>query len=200
METADAYREEHRYAKSGEFYSVAAYEYLGDGPPSIPGTKYSHGLFALLLGSTCFRLAGQLARCENRCRQGLLVAEDMLHMYGEEREVSNDYEYARKGAWHEFIGDFRTLGGLTDAEIAYDTAEQIYRAANNPPTAHREQEHMWLMRYLELVAGETLDSTKYRRIIRQTTLLDWLAYKRQELPTVLEAVFERGTWIPDNDE
>lgn len=195
---ADEYRTQGQFVDAGEYYTAAAYEYFGDGPPGFPAIHACHGEYMLLLASTCYRFGGRDERCVNRCRQGILVAEDMLERQLPPPAEENNYDTARRGSWYEYIGDFRTLANLDGAGDAYESAKAIYRMAENPPTAYSEQEHIWLMEFFETITQTTAKDDATWANIRSsfdTPLTDWVDYKAERLPGALDALLDRDQWL-----
>jgi hypothetical protein len=149
---AERYRADGDFATAGEYYAVAGHGYLGVEPPSLPGIRESNAVLQFLLGCTAFRIAERRTRAETLGRHGVLVAEDTIERIAETPVPSNDYDYARRGAWSEYLGDLRLVGGFDDPSGAYETAERVYRAADDPDTGYAEQEHMRLMPFYNSVA------------------------------------------------
>lgn len=195
-EIAHEYREKGRLNDAGDYFTLAAYEYLGE-CPLTSGRTISHAEYYLLQSAVCYRIDENWNRCENRCHQGILIAEDVLESVKRADKPENFYDRARRGALYEYIGDFRTVGELGEAREAYDNASQIYQNAGDPNTGYSEQEHMWLMEFFDLVASAVNDGLddKWRSLLSDTTFSEWVEYKRERLPTLLDALDERGEWV-----
>lgn len=192
---AHEYRRRGEFNDAGDYYTITAYEYLGESPPTT-GHSICHAEYFFLQAAVCYRLGNNFERGVNRCRQGILIAEDVLDRVMAAEEPENIYEKARRGAIYEYIGDFRAVGELEGADEAYDNAIRVYQDAGDPNTGYSEQEHMWLMEFFDLIAdtvGDGLDPS-WRSSLSDTTFTDWVKYKRNRLPKVLEELLERGKW------
>lgn len=177
------------FVEAGESYTAAAFHYFADWPPERRGKNMSHGEYYLLLAATCYRRGSQINRAKSRCQQGILFAEELLDRT-KGIGGSASYDRARYGAWYEYIGDFQLIGHFNYKVDAYERAKRIYFEEGDPPVAHREQEHMWLIEFFDQVAGETNDySEDWRRILQEYTFSEWIEYKQEHLPKILESVF-----------
>lgn len=73
---ADSRRKSGEFADAGTHYTLASYEAFGKS--GYRGTAdISRGTYCLMSASLCYKLAGQDDRYQNRCRQGILIAEDL---------------------------------------------------------------------------------------------------------------------------
>ena len=194
---ADDRRRRGDFAEAGDQFSAAAYAYLGlaDSLPTT-GLGITNTEFSFLPASVCYRLDARPDRATNRCKQGILIAEDVLERTLTVERPENSYDQARQGAPYEFIGDLRLLGQLDGVESAYDEAIRVYETAGDPNTGYSEQEHMRLMSFLDLVGsgvGQPLDD-EWRTGMAGATLTDWVEHKRAQLPVVLDQLLEKGSW------
>lgn len=88
--------------------------------------KCSLGLVEALKASLCYRLDGNDQRAQNRCKQGIIVTEEL-------RDYVATYE-VQKALANEITGDFRLVGGIGDYETSYDEARQDYLVFENETT------------------------------------------------------------------
>lgn len=180
---ADDERQARAFKQAGDDYTLAAYTALSKS--GLQGTAdIARGLSSLMSAAICYRLDGNRERARNRCRQGILIAED-LREYQFETALS-------QGAMWEHIGDFRTIGDLAEAQDAYEMARDRYSEAGNP---------------MEYACTEEFDATIniFRRVVEaidydtaweayQSTQLERIDAKRAEFAEALEAVLEEGLW------
>jgi len=177
------------FVEAGESYTAAAFHYFADWPPECRGKNISHGEYYLLFAATCYRRGGQTDRAKNRCRQGIIFAEELLDRT---KDVggSTSYDRARYAAWYEYIGDFQLIGSLEDKVNAYERAKQIYIDEGDPPLAHREQEHMWLIDFFSQMIEETDDDLgEWRNILQEYTFSEWVDYKQENLSSIFDSIF-----------
>ncbi len=192
---AERYREDGEFATAGEYYAVAGHGYLDVEPPSLPGIRESNAVLQFLLACTACRIAERRTRTENLGRQGALVVADMINRIESTAVPSNDYDHARRGAWYEYLGDFRLVGEFDDPSDAYEAAERVYQAAGDPDSGYAEQEHMRLMSFYNSIAFAVgSDEPEWSSFRHDTTLSEWLSHKRQHLSGVLSAVEARQEW------
>lgn len=194
-EKAIELRNDEKLIDAGEQFTLTAYQYLGQSSFSPPYGHTAWGLYALLMAGTCYIIGGEESRCKNRCRQGILIAEDIKHRVLAEPVPENIYDHARRGAWDEYIGDFRVLGQLEEADEAYDAAVEIYLDAGDPDTGFSEQEHMRLRQYFTEVAGATgYNSGELNRLRTSISFSAWIAYKREYFPDILDRLSKSEKW------
>ena len=198
-EAAQEYRKKSQLVDAGDQYTVAAYAYLSEAesnqPPAVSHGKIAFGLYSLLCAGTCFRIAKLDTRCQNRARQGILIAQDIEERVSAGETPDNTYDHARQGVWHEFIGDFRTVGRLDGASRAYDTAIEVYLAAGDPDTGYSEQEHMRLFDFVHgLSSGADIEIESIDTVRTGCGLTAWVEYKREQLPALLSQLDSQGTW------
>lgn len=69
-------RREKQFVEAGDQYTHAAYTGFAESE-FRKMTKLSSAVYWLLCSGLCYRLGDRLDRCQNRCRQGVLIAEDL---------------------------------------------------------------------------------------------------------------------------
>ena len=194
-ETARKCRSKGRYNEAAEYYTAAAYEYFGEN-----GLKHAvstaRGLRYLLIGAACLRHESDHDRCRNRCWQGVLISRAVAQAAESLPRESHPHEQSERGIWYEFEGDFRAVGGVSDAGSAYEKAERVYRDAGDPESVSLEQFHAAVAGPTKLlVRGTDTDAERLDELLGPTaTLTEWLAFKRQRLPTALERLERTDDW------
>lgn len=191
----DAHRADHEYVRAGEQYTAAARAYLGEGPPA-PMTYARRAVVMLLQAAICFRLGDAPRRGDRRCREGTHVTLDAI----EHAELEYDAEELSRatwfGAWHEYLGDLRLHGNVGDPNGAYDRAETIYERAQPTSTLLVEAENRSAVGHFNrLVEAVDADVEAWESDpADESRFTDWLAYKREHLPRLLDALYEAGEW------
>lgn len=186
---ADERRKAGAYHEAAEAYEAAAFECLGDSPGSKAGGTVSSGAELLLEATLCYALAGRESERANRSRIGVLVAENAVE-HLREQDLPSEYDRAKVGAWCEFVGDFRLIGGLGGYDEWYDQAEQVYRDAGDPSSSLAEQAHLNLFTFYRLVRrGVGVNNTQ--EATDGVSLTKWLSLKRSDLPSDLSTLMER---------
>lgn len=192
-EHADELRNADQYIEAGEYYTLSAYGRFGLSVPNTYGTKVSLGMAALLRGAVCYRVGGRLDRCQNRCRQGILVAEDMIERVFDMEPPDYPYDRARRGAWHEYVGDFRCIGDVGDPDAAYERAIEVYLEAGDSDTICSEQEHWYTMAvYREVANAVDADPGPIDDHRNDMTLSDWVERKQTTYPALLTELTSVG--------
>jgi hypothetical protein len=181
---------------AGELFTTAAYEWWGVQPRDGFGGFTADGTYSLLNAALCYKLAGEDGRCQNRCGQGILVAEDMHRWVHENTDPSYEYDRARRGEWKEFVGDFRTIAGDEEAAVtAYDEARSIYEIASKIDLEMVEEEQRWLMQfYRELIRGSGGNVQDWYDQRAKLTLPQWIDHKRIHLSRYYDRLLEKGKW------
>lgn len=193
-QTAHERRKANDFVKAGEYYTTTAYHYLNDWYKIHRGKKISQAEYFFLLAGTCYRIGDKPNCMDNRCQQGILIAEELLDRT-ENIGGSTAYDRARYAAWYEYIGDFYLVGNIDGATELYERAKQVYIDEDDPPLAHREQEHMWLTEFMEqILYGVNKDISDWRRFLREATLSEWIEFKKAHLPDALEALTSQSEW------
>lgn len=120
---------------------------------------------------------------------GILVAEDVRARISGEPIPENFYDHARRGAWDEYIGDFRVIGGIEGSDEAYESAKEVYESAGDPETGFAEWEHTRLLDYFRQVAKlADYDEDELGRVNTKLPLSEWVKYKQENLPKILEDI------------
>lgn len=185
---------------AGNYYTSAAHEYAGAVlGHSFPEPDYTYSSIAELLAATvCYRIAGDEFRVQNRCELGTLLAEDYIEYINDQDYREGSFADLRRGAWPEYIGDLRTVAERDDAEDAYDRAKEIYESAGaDIEFVCAEQEHMRLagfFRILKRGLGHEISRDAPEQTAPGTTFPEWLEYKRERLPELLDQLEEQGEW------
>jgi hypothetical protein len=199
VENARKCREENELIKAGNHYAAAAHEYQGTVTnhrfPELDQTY--NAVSNLQFSATCYRVAGDGFRTQNRCDVGVLLAEDYLQYADSTTFESKSFAALRRGAWPEFIGDLRTIAGRDNAGDAYDRAASIYESAGGWEFCMAEQEHMRLAGFFKsLKIGLNIDIPEDALENRPLgpTFVEWLEYKRERLPDLLDNLESQGSW------
>lgn len=188
-------QEDGDYQEAGDYHSQAAFELAGHGT-FVHGSDGSE-LRRLLEASTCYRVAGQEAWCRNRAQIGALFADELAERAFARPEPPHAFERAQRGVWHEYVGDFRTVGDLGDADAAYERAKETYRAWDEHGTGGAEQPQMAIMGYFESVAiAAGADMDEVYEDTRNQSFADWVEYKQERLPEYLNTIVENGSYPP----
>lgn len=186
---ADDLRAEGKYELAAEYYSIAAFECFGDSIPSVNGETASFGEELLLESVLCNAIAGNETSRQNRASMGVLIAEDIIDRELSE-EFQDQYDRSRKGAWYEFIGDFKLAGKLGDHETWYDKAEQQYLQHGDPSVSLAEQEHLNLFTFYRVVMDYSECDDPGPIPTEGTTFSDWIEMKRSNLPSLIESAIK----------
>jgi hypothetical protein len=134
---------------------------------------------------------------------GTLLAEDYFDFSESQEFEQNSFANLRRGAWPEFIGDLRTIAQRDDAAEAYDRAVEIYESAGYWEWVLREQEHTRLAAFFRTVReglGHDISRTAPEVHGMDMTFADWLEYKRERLPGLLDALEQQGSWPTDSPD
>ena len=155
-------------------------------------------LSALLRAATCYRIIGDKFRIQNRCELGTLLAEDYIEYIDNQDYREGSFADLRRGAWFEYIGDLRTVTERDDADKAYERAMNIYESAGSDVGfVCAEGEHMGLARFFMSVRkglGHEIPRDAPEQPAPGTTFPEWLEYKRERLPGLLNQLEEQGEW------
>lgn len=194
-EKANELRKEGQYSDAADEYAAAAYEYLGE-----HGLEHSlsaaRGLKALAVGAICLRLSGDLEGAENLCWQGVYISESIAAEAQSRPPASHSHDQSERLIWYEFEADFRTIGGHSGREDAYDRVEQAYRDVGDPACASCEQFHMSVAAPMKLlVYGTGLDEEPLHAVLEPPAhLTEWIEFKRTHLPTALDSLNVDDEW------
>lgn len=188
-----------KLVEAGNLYSAAAHAYAATVTehyfPNPDSTVHAVG--ELLKATTCYRVAGKEYRTQNRCDLGTLLAEDYAEFCSKQDFETNSFANLRRGAWPEFIGDLRTIAKRDDADDAYEEAKAIYESAGYWEFVLREQEHSRLASFFRLLReglGHDIPRDAPEVHGMDMTFTDWLEYKRERLPDLLDQLEAQGEW------
>lgn len=180
---ADRKRRNKEFELAGNEYTVAAYTALAKS--ELRGTAdISRGLSCLMSAAVCYRLSNEPARGENRCKQGILISEDLRDNTFEDDLV--------QGAMWEHIGDFRTIGGLDGAEDAYESARKLYSSSGNPMEYTCTEEFDAIITIFARLASSVGYDTSWEKF--QSTQLERIKCKTAEFSSILGNVLQEGAW------
>lgn len=198
-EKAETLRDSGELISAGNVYAAAAHEYAGTVTEHLfPEPDKTYGAVSrLCFAATCYRVAGDEFRVQNRCELGTLLAEDYIKYIESADFEDGSFAGLRRGAWPEFIGDLRTIAGRDDAEEAYEEAKSIYQSAGNWEFALAEQEHMRLasfFRSIRMGLGHDIPEDAIEEQAMGPTFGEWLEYKQNLLPDLLDELGEQGEW------
>lgn len=194
-QTAKDHHENGQYLQAAKSYTTAAYEYLG-----VNGLEHTvsaaRGLRNLAVGATCLRYSKGVDRSRNLCWQGVYVSKAVAESALDRPPASHPHDHSERGVWYEFEGDFKMIGNLPDAVDAYDRAEAVYLDAGNPPSVSLDQFHMSVAALTKLLVRGTGVSTEELHSVLQpeSTLSDWIAFKRWQIPEALDRLDDSDTW------
>lgn len=189
---------------AGNYYTAAAHEYAGTVTEHIfpePDKTYA-AVSNLCYAATCYRIAGDDFRLQNRCDQGIHLAEDYIEYIQRQDFEERSFGDLRRGAWPEFIGDLRTVALREMADEAYDEAIEIYQSAGEWEFVMAEQEHSSLAGYFRSLRrglGQEIPPTAPEQEAFDISFAEWVEYKREHLPELLERLDEQGTWPQGTD-
>jgi len=202
---AEELRQSDRLQAAGNYYTASAHEYAGVVTEhTFPGAdKTVSALGELLNAATCYRLVGDTYRVNNRCELGTLLAEDYLNYIDSGEWDENSFVPFRRGAWHEFIGDLRTVAEKEEASNAYEKAIDIYISAGDWEVVYGEKEHLRIASYLRSVRrglGHDISEDAPEMQGSGTTFSEWVWYKQENLPKYLSQLEAQGSWPTQIDQ
>ena len=181
------------YLTAGHYCSHAGFEIVTLGTPIRVST--GHALRDLLNACICYRIEGADQWCENRVRMGLLLAEELGTRFRSKPPATHPFDRAQRGVWDEFIGDFRVIGRLGGSERVYERAKETYREAGDPHTGSEEPPHatvIWFFYSVADAAGADMDEVF--EATHNQPFSEWVEYKQERLPGLLETVVENGSY------
>lgn len=186
-------RERAEYLEAAHCYTAAANEILGTanyatGKLETGQVDTARGLRIVLAAALCYRLAGASERSRIRCRQGILLCEELR-----DHVVAYD---AQKGVMDEYIGDFKTIGNFGTPADDYRAAQERYEEVTNPIQWQAEPEfEMNLTFMLDLLdATEKALERQQKREITAESLMARIEYKLDEFDDIVETVVASGSW------
>ncbi len=194
-------RSEGRLSLAGDYYVSSSLGYLmsfrwhdRDGADGQALHPPLFGKFAtnLLLGCLCYRLSGDVGRCQTYCEIGQLIVEDIR----ENVPRFLDRSGARCGLCFEVIGDLQTVATLDSHDEAYEQAADYYESIENQHQWSVEPEfEIQIIVLFELAESVGYDlSDEQRSQIRYQSLSDRIQYKRDHFENIIRAVCEMGNW------
>jgi hypothetical protein len=202
VEEAKTMCNEESLVEAGNLYTAAAHEYqgtvVGHGFPEPGATPAT--VNRLCHAATCYRIAGANSPVQNRCDLGILLAEEYVKYIDSVDFEDRSFADLRRGAWLECIGDLRTIAGRDDAEEAYDEAASIYESAGHWEFCMAEQEHMRLAGFFKSVRrglGHEIPDDALEQRPLGPTFSEWIEYKRERLPDLLDELETQGEWPLD---
>lgn len=188
---ANALASEGKFSEAGDTYVRAGFEEAGEW---FGASSWGQELRMLYKACLCYRLADQPRQYHFAATLGIRLAEEYAARADERPEPSHPPDKAERGVWHEFVGDFRLVASLDDANTAYDQAKDHYRAAGDPFADFGEGPigvAQAVFSTTVLVAGADYD------LITDSTqgcLTDWVDYKRAHLPDLIDSLVASGVW------
>ena len=201
-ETIDIYkkakqeRKDGNSIRAGELYTSVAFSKASN----LPFYPNSGGeLKQFLEAATCYRIGGQMDRCQNRCEIGILWAKDLRDRALSGSMPEHDIHYADRGGWDEAIGMFRLVGDLDGVDEAYNRAFEIFESAGDPLSHRAEKPKTTLYTWftsLELAATNETYGMTFRQ---QRTYTEFANYVREKIPEYLNVLEQRGRWGPFPD-
>lgn len=193
---AESLIQEKEYIAAGDIYVQASFEEAGEwfGSPT-----WAIELRMLFKACLCYRLAGQNRQYRFAAQLGIQLAEEYKTRIEKQPEPSHPLDQAERGVWDEFVGDFRLIADFGEYNKAYDTAKSIYREVGNPRADFAEGPIMSVQAIFStavLVAGADND---YIVESTQGRLTDWVDYKQEHLPELIEIIESSGEWRLDSN-
>lgn len=181
---AEDLREKGEYQAAGDKYTLGAYAELSESDYRMiaDGTSIGLALFCLLSAGTYYNLAGQNNRCQNRCKQGVLITQDLRRYVAEEN--------AHLGLLFETQGDFELLGNLTDPNNSYTQAEELYQSVSGDVGWSTEPAFEWNWEFFTRMsesAGHPLSQDEENHIYSDLTRR--VAYKQKHFSEIIASVF-----------
>lgn len=185
---ADELRSERNYEPAGEKFTQASYAALAEtqGKISAEATHVGIGLYCLLGASVCFAVEDKADRSENRCRQGVLITDDL-------RENGTKYD-AQRGLLFEFRGDFELIGDLGAPEKSYEKAKGYYSSYNSPVGWSGEPIFDWNYAFFAHMAKAADHQIKDPENVH-SYLNKRIDYKCSHFPSIVCTVLESGEWV-----
>jgi len=199
LENARELRDKDRLREAGNAYTAAAHEYQGTVEEhTFPGANHPCAATqSLCCAATCYRINGDEQRLQNRSDLGILLAEDYIEYIDTVDFDDQSFADLRRGAWPEFIGDLRTIAQRDNAADAYDRAASIYQSAGYWEFCMSEEEHMRLASFFVDVRrglGHEIPEDALEKRPLGPTFSEWIAYKREQLPDLLDELEGQGEW------
>lgn len=183
---AENQQEAGNFESAGEYYGLAAFASYAESGYSLDklgGSPIGRTMYYLLTSATCFRVAQANERSQLRCKQGILMLEEL-------RDFSTERDPEIGILW-ETIGDLEIIGELNGYEDSYAKAALHYQNigydsnwAAEPPF---DRSYRFFEKLLEIAEYELEDylEPKFNHMER-------LNFKRTRFPEIVkDAVEER---------
>lgn len=179
--------------QAGEYFTIAGYRTLGKEPlyPSSGG-ELKHFLEA----ATCYLVGGQRDRAVNRCKTGILRAEELHERAMNQPEPELDIHKANRGTWKEVIGIFRQVGDISGSDDAYAQAFDIYESAGDPSSHRAEPPKTPIYTWFRALEMGAIDQSRGVEFQRSKTYTQYGKYMREHIPEYLDTVTKQGEWTP----
>jgi hypothetical protein len=166
-----------------ELFTLAAYEFLGEceypeGRGLSSASALGDALYGFQSAAVDFLRAGQQDRVENRCRQGILVAEDF--------RAHADTHTAIDGVLTECIADYLQIASLDNPEETYDEALRYYDSVPESSRWQSEpifQSTIYLLLSLASDLGDPIEEATQLDAIN--SFEKRIELKRTQLPSLL---------------
>ena len=197
-------RQQGKLVDAGEYYVASSFGYLmkyrvideSKFESSLSPTKLGFFHRNLILGSLCYRLAGELSRTKSYCQLGIIIVKDvLLH----DEAILSPEPGPPTGLCHEMIGDFELVGQLDSFDESYENAEMNFRMTDNHIGWSAEPEfELVINTFIELADGvgyEIPENEKGR--IRHWSLINRIHLKRDHYRAIIEKVLDVGNWESD---
>ncbi|WP_415379494.1 hypothetical protein [Halosimplex sp. TS25] len=151
--------------EASQYFTLAAYEYLGDceypgGRGLSSAISLGDAIYCLQSAATNYYRAGLQDRAENRCRQGILVCRDF-------RENRSTYR-AIDGVLTECIADFELIAGIGDPTATYEDAVSYYQDVDEAVQWQSEPIFQSTLHFLLSWAsdiGESIDQSEQLEVL-----------------------------------
>lgn len=179
--------DERNYVSAGDYYTFASYASLGKSEFSA-GPYIGAGVSYLLKAALCYHLDEQPERSINRCRQGILIAQDLRNVWSDEIHI---------GLTHEYEGDFQVIGDIAGSEDSYSHARNCYKKCTDTTQAiswlgeaEFENPIVTVLQFAESADYPVDDETA--TAIRVSDLMERIDFKLKHFPSIIQAVLEDG--------
>ena len=184
--------------RAGDAYTIWAYTNLSNRDL----WEHPHDVFwaqrAFADAVICYRLGGRHNRALNRSKQGTLIGTDVAEQLPE--TFDPPLLYLVQGTLAEYNGDLRLLAGREHVGRAYDRARARYtEAAEASESGTRfplgdceEQNDYSVLLFNELVDVTGSSVEPVFRWDSGLTLSEWVDYKEEHLPGLVERLLDIG--------
>lgn len=188
---ANSLAAEGKYSDAGDTYVRAGFEEAGQW---FGSSSWGQELRMLYKACLCYRLADHNRQCRFTAKFGILLAEEYAARAERKPSPSHPPDKAERGVWYEFIGDLRLIADFDGVTEAYDRAKEIYKEVGDPLADFAEGPVMVVQAIFSttvLIAGEEYDLISNSA---QGRLTDWVEYKQEQLPKLIESILSSGEW------